>query len=78
VTVDNAATCEDNPYVGETVSFSNTPLTNLSVSVDSQIPGGTSSTIDCGVATAGPGDDISASALNLTPGTYTCTIVIDP
>lgn len=78
VTVDNAALCDDNPYGGETVSFSNTPLTNLSVAVDSQIPGGTRSTIDCGVATAGPGDDISASAVDLVPGTYTCTVIIDP
>jgi hypothetical protein len=78
VTVDNVAFCTDIPYVGETVSFHNTPLTNLSVSVDSQVPGGTSSTIDCVVATAGPGDDITASANNLVPGTYTCTIVIDP
>ena len=78
VTVDNVAFCTDIPYVGETVSFHNTPLTNLSVSVDSQVPGGTSSTIDCVVATAGPGDDITASANDLVPGTYTCTIVIDP
>jgi Prealbumin-like fold domain len=79
VTVDNSATCADNPYGGETVSFHNTPLTNLSVSVDSQIPGGTSSTIDCGAtASAGPGDDITASATDLEPGTYNCTIVIDP
>jgi hypothetical protein len=79
VTVDNAATCADNPYGGEAVSFHNTPLTNLSVSVDSQVPGGTSSTIDCGAtASAGPGDDITASATDLAPGTYTCTVVIDP
>ena len=70
--------CIRDSYGGETVSFHNTPLTNLSVSVDSQVPGGTSSTIDCVVATAGPGDDIIASANNLVPGTYTCTIVIDP
>ncbi len=47
VTVDNAATCDDDPYGGETVSFSNTPLTNVTVTVDSQIEGGTASTIDC-------------------------------
>jgi Prealbumin-like fold domain len=78
VIVDNAATCADNPYGGEAVSFHNTPLTNLTVSVDSQVPGGTSSTIACGVASAGPGDDITATANDLVPGTYTCTIVIDP
>jgi hypothetical protein len=77
-TVDNTATCSATPYAGETLNFGNTPLTNISVAVDSQVPGGTSSTIDCVVASAGPGDDISASANNLVPGTYTCTIVIDP
>jgi hypothetical protein len=76
--VDNNASCDDDPYGGETLNFGNTPLTNLSVTVDSQIPGGTSSTIDCSVASAGPGDDITASATDLEPGTYTCTVVIDP
>jgi hypothetical protein len=78
VTVDNTAMCDDDPYGGETVSFSNTPLTNVTVSVDSQVPGGTSSTIDCVLGTAGPGDDISLTLSDLTPQTLTCTIVIDP
>jgi hypothetical protein len=73
-TVVNGTTCAD----AAVATFLNTPLTNVTVSVDSQVPGGTSSTIDCGVASAGPGDDISASATDLEPGTYTCTIVIDP
>jgi hypothetical protein len=80
VTVDNSATCEDDPYVGESVSFHNTPLTNITVSVDSQVDGGTASTIDCGagVVSTGPNGDGSTSRNNLVPGTYTCTIVIDP
>jgi hypothetical protein len=78
VTVASEATCE----VGTKamVTFSNTPLTNLTVSVDSQVDGGTASTIDCGtgpVAT-GPNGDGSTTRSNLVPGTYTCTIVIDP
>jgi hypothetical protein len=79
VTVDTASTCGDGNE--EEVSFSNTPLTNLTVSVDSQVAGGTSSTIDCDPAPgtdAGPGDDISHSLNDLEPGTITCTIVIDP
>ena len=79
VTVASEATCD----VGTKamVTFSNTPLTNLTVSVDSQVDGGTASTIDCGdgvtwrparTATARPRRN------NLVPGTYTCTIVIDP
>ncbi|HET6694935.1 MAG TPA: SpaA isopeptide-forming pilin-related protein, partial [Gaiellaceae bacterium] len=80
VTVDNTATCAGSPYVGESVSFHNTPLTNITVSVDSQVDGGTASTIDCGagVVSTGPNGDGSTSRNNLVPGTYTCTIVIDP
>jgi hypothetical protein len=85
VVVDNKAACADSPYGGETVSFANTPLTNLSVSVDSQIDGGTASTIVCtgpngqvATGSTGANGDGSASASDLKPGTYTCTVVIDP
>jgi hypothetical protein len=86
VTVDNTATCADNPYVGETVSFSNTPLTDLSVSVNSQVDGGTASTMVCkdsanntvASGSTGANGDGSASASNLKPDTYTCTVVVDP
>lgn len=78
VTVTQESTCGDGNEAAAG-PFHNTPLTNLTVSVDSQVPGGTSSTIDCGSAgSAGPGDDISLSAPNLAPQTVTCTIVIDP
>lgn len=87
VVVDNVASC-GTPYVGESVSFGNTPLTDLSVSVDSQVDGGTASTISCigpapgtGVVASGStgaNGDGSASASDLEPGTYTCTVVIDP
>lgn len=86
VTVDNTATCADATYVGETVTFHNTPLTNITVSVDSQVDGGTSSTIVCKAAdnstvasgSTGANGDGSATASDLEPGTYTCTIVVDP
>jgi hypothetical protein len=80
VTVNNKASCSDTPYVGETVTFHNTPLTNFTVSVDSQIDGGTASTITCGPASAttGANGDGSLTRNNLEPGTYSCTIVIDP
>ncbi len=80
VTVDNTATCGATPYVGENVSFHNTPLTDLTVSVNSQVDGGTASTIDCTVASGstGTGGDGSVTAQNLEPGTYTCVIVVDP
>jgi hypothetical protein len=78
VTVDNTATCAGGG--GESVSFSNTPLTNLTVSVDSQVDGGTASTIDCVLdsAATGPNGDGSLTLPDLEPGTYTCTVVIDP
>ncbi len=86
VTVDNTATCSDSPYVGETVSFHNTPLTDITASVNSQVDGGTSSTIVCtdsngnivASGSTGANGDGSATAPDLEPGTYTCTVVIDP
>jgi hypothetical protein len=85
VTVDNEASCGDNPYVGESVSFHNTPLTDLTVSVNSQVDGGTASTIECagtnGSVASGSTNangDGSATASDLEPGTYICTVVIDP
>jgi Prealbumin-like fold domain len=85
VTVNNKAACSDDPYVGETVSFHNTPLSNITVSFESQVPGGTASTINCTGLTATPADatpsafdDISETFKDLVPGTYTCTVVVDP
>ena len=68
------------------VNFSNIPLTDLTVSVVSQVDGGTKSTIVCEDDSESPvGDQITtfsvdptANAVNLVPGTYTCTIVVDP
>jgi hypothetical protein len=80
VNVDNAATCAGGG--GEAVSFHNTPLTDLSISVNSQVDGGTASTITCDNGgpngSTGANGDGSASASNLRPGTYNCTIVVDP
>jgi hypothetical protein len=81
VTVDNSATCAESPYGGETVSFHNSPLTDITMSVDSQVDGGTSSTIDCGggaTGSTGANGDGSVSRNDLEPGTYSCTVVIDP
>jgi prealbumin domain-containing protein len=80
VPVDNAATCAGGG--GESVSFHNTPLTDLSITVNSQVDGGTASTINCDNGgpngSTGAGGDGSASATNLRPGTYNCVIVVDP
>jgi hypothetical protein len=82
VTVDNTASCSDNPYGGETVSFHNTPLTNLTVAVNSQVDGGTASTVTCTPAgpsySTGSNGDGTQTTNDLEPGTYTCTVVIDP
>jgi hypothetical protein len=85
VTVDNRASCSDLVYVGETVSFSNTPLSTLAVTFTSQITGGTAATISCTGLTADTPDttpnafdDITETFSNLQPATYTCTIVVDP
>jgi hypothetical protein len=64
------------------VSFVNTPLTDITITVNSQIDGGTASSINCGDAgdpvLTGPDGDGSKAKLNLPPGTYNCTVVVDP
>jgi hypothetical protein len=76
VSVTTESTCGDGNEAA--ADFHNTPLTDVTVSVDSLVPGGTSSTIDCVSASAGPGDDVSLTLDDQEPGTITCTIVIDP
>lgn len=78
VTVDNKADCGGLVGDAEQVSFVNVPLTDLTVTVDSQVDGGTSSSIDCGLSDPEVGEDITLSETDLEPGTYTCTVVIDP
>jgi hypothetical protein len=85
VTVDNSATCDESPYAGETVEFENNPLTDLTVTVDSQIEGGTDSQITCTPPGAPDGyldtdatGDGTLTLEDLEPGTYDCEVVIDP
>ena len=86
--VTEAADC-DGANAGAVKEFVNIPLTNLTVSVDSQVPGGTFSSIECDATTEIPDsdkdvdltdaqDDPSVAINNLQPGTYTCVVVIDP
>jgi hypothetical protein len=62
------------------VVFHNIPLTNLECEVDSQVVGGTSSTITCTgmdpVQTDANGDG-KVTLTDLRPGEYSCTVVID-
>ena len=86
VAVAAEATCASAVPPKASVSFSNTPLTNLTVSVNSQVDGGTKSFIDCDPPTTPPDEpteiagngDGSVTHNDLVPGTYTCTVVIDP
>lgn len=87
VSVTTESTCGDDNEAN--VSFGNTPLTDVTVSVNSQVVGGTASTMQCtdsagtvynGATTAG--GDGSLTVSNLLPTdptvTLTCTITIDP
>lgn len=83
VSVTTEASCGDG--FEDTASFSNTPLSDLTVSVDSLVDGGTNSTIECELSDDDPdaesGDasgDVSITFEDLEPGTYTCVIFIDP
>jgi len=88
VSVTAEGTCTTGTRAG--VSFVNTPLTDVTVSVDSLVDGGTASTISCKDKdgnvvkedlTNAPGD-VSVKATNLLPtapgATLICTIVVDP
>ncbi|WP_448810889.1 prealbumin-like fold domain-containing protein [Agromyces bauzanensis] len=85
---ESAADCSNTP-AGATKTFANMPLTNITVSVDSQVPGGTFSSIECDATIEDPDtdpdvslsdqlDDPSVTIQGLQPGTYTCVVVIDP
>jgi hypothetical protein len=78
VAVTTESTCGDGNEAA--VSFHNTPLTDLTVSVNSQVDGGTASTFDCDGVTGSTGanGDGSLTRQDLEPGAYTCTVVIDP
>jgi len=82
VTVVTSTGCGDEPNDDADVTFHNTPLTNVTVSIDSQVVGGTASTVDCDNNdldfSTGAGGDGSQTANNQEPQTIHCTIVVDP
>jgi len=67
-----------------TATFHNTPLSKITVDFDSLVPGATTATIQCtGDAAAQNLPDATPRVLGdgtatLIPGTYSCTVVIDP
>jgi hypothetical protein len=84
VTPANVASCTSGTPDG--VSFTDSPLADLGVTVTSEVPGVTNSSITCvdadnadiGDSPQGPADPVTVTANGLTPGTYTCTVVVDP
>jgi hypothetical protein len=78
VTPTSGATCAAGTPA--TVSFTDSPLTDVVVTATSEVPGVTNSTIDCGSAgnSGALSDPANVTANGLTPGGYTCTITIDP
>lgn len=78
VTTGGDASCPDTGDV-ITVEVENIPLTDLLIEVEAQVPGATNSSIDCGdIGNMPLGDPVSLDVDGLEPGTYVCTIVIDP
>jgi hypothetical protein len=81
--VTKAASCTSGTPDG--VSFTDSPLTDITASATSEVAGTTKSTIVCKDANGGTvkdsgsaSDPASITKNGLAPGTYTCTIVIDP
>ncbi len=84
VSVSANSTCGDGNEA--TFSATDTPLTDLLVRATSQATGGTQSQITCvdasnaniGNSPQGFSDPVQVDANGLKPGTYSCTVVIDP
>jgi hypothetical protein len=81
-TISGNSTCAGTPV---TKTFTDTPLTDVTATATSEVPGGTSSTITCvdgnskGIGNSPQsGGSATVTAPALTPGIYTCTINIDP
>jgi hypothetical protein len=82
------AKCTDSSFGGQSLSFTDTPLTDIGATASSEVAAGTQSTIMCtststdGVtnlnSSDGPKESANVSAKGVHPGTYTCTIVVDP
>jgi Prealbumin-like fold domain len=85
VQVNSAQTCAS-AVAPLDLQFNDTPLTDIHITSDSQAVGGTNSQITCvdssnaniGDSPSGNVEHASVTAPGLSPGTYTCTVVVDP
>jgi hypothetical protein len=81
VTVTTESSCGDGNEAAAG-PFSNTPLTDVSITVGSQVPGGTATVVDCNDndldGTTDADGNRTFSDTDLEPQVITCTITIDP
>jgi hypothetical protein len=80
IDVGSSSNCGDGH---ETIfAATDTPLTDITVTVRSEAAGGTVSTITCtpviGNSPQGPAESATVAAVGLPPGDYTCTVHVDP
>jgi hypothetical protein len=87
--VENVVVAVGSTCASNTVSFHNVPLSKITVTFESLVPNATAADISC-TSTSGPMapdtadgtpgafDDTAEAYGNLTPGTYTCVVVVDP
>jgi Prealbumin-like fold domain len=78
VSVVAEGSCPSGPTAN--VSFLNIPLTDITIIVNSQVNGGTASSIDCDGVTGstGPNGDGQVARQDLEPGLYHCEVLVDP
>jgi hypothetical protein len=87
----SSAKCADTTFGGQSITFTDTPLTDLTIRAASQVAGATKSRITCTndvggadignspqPSATGVADPVRTTALGLKPGNYTCKVYIDP
>lgn len=77
VYLDHVSTCDDSDN-NAIVEFINVPLTSITVTVNSQVIGGTISRIECGSNVVDYEENPVLVLNDLLPDTYVCTIIVDP
>jgi hypothetical protein len=78
VSVVEEGSCPNGPTAN--VSFLNIPLTDITIIVNSQLDGGTASSIDCDSVTGSTdaNGDGQVARQDLEPGLYHCEVLVDP